>query len=533
MNRPLVPALLLAAACATTGPIPAYGDPLVLPDGARYEGETAAGRLHGQGRLTWPNGDRYSGAFRNGLRHGRGVFVSAAGDRYEGFFADGYRSGEGEAHWADGTVYRGEFRLGDPWGEGRMERPDGGVYEGGFERGWEHGEGTLVLADGSRFSGRFRLGQLVDGRWDDPSGEYYEGEFADWQFSGKGIYVTARGESYVGSFADGQPVDGVFKAADGTVYEGEFADWTYHGEGRLFAPDGEVLEGRFEYGELVDPQPGLLDKVVAGAAGLVGLERKKSADPAAELAEQALYLQPALLEETLGALAPERPDRIDLYAVHIAGYGGQEVFRREAEYARKLFEERLDGAGRTVLLANSRSSVTRLPMATRESIRRTLQAVAETMNPRQDILFVYLTSHGSEDHVLEIDQNGMELPDLPAEELGQLLQSLDLEHKVVVVSACFSGGFISHLRDDHTLIMTAARADRTSFGCEDANDFTYFGRALLEDGLGSADDFVSAFEQAAERVRRLEDEQDLEPSEPQVHRQPAVEAQLRAWRAQF
>ena len=64
------------------------------------------------------------------------------------------------------------------------------------------------------------------------------------------------------------------------------------------------------------------------------------------------------------------------------------------------------------------------------------------MDKDQDILFLYLTTHGSADHVLSFDQSGMDLPDLSADELGQVLDDSGIKWKVVVLSACYSGGFI-------------------------------------------------------------------------------------------
>ena len=69
------------------------------------------------------------------------------------------------------------------------------------------------------------------------------------------------------------------------------------------------------------------------------------------------------------------------------------------------------------------------------------------------------------------------------DELARLLEPLAERNLVIVISACYSGGFIDALKDERTLVMTAARADRTSFGCSDDSDFTYFGRALFAEAL--------------------------------------------------
>jgi hypothetical protein len=51
---------------------------------------------------------------------------------------------------------------------------------------------------------------------------------------------------------------------------------------------------------------------------------------------------------------------------------------------------------------------------------------------------------------------------------------------VVVVSACYSGIFVPALQTDNRMVLTAARPDRTSFGCGEANVYTFFDQCFLE-----------------------------------------------------
>ena len=130
-------------------------------------------------------------------------------------------------------------------------------------------------------------------------------------------------------------------------------------------------------------------------------------------------------------------------------------------------------------------------------------------------------------HELNLDQPRLQLADLPASELAALLAPLKQRNKVVVISACYSGGFIPPLKDEKTLVMTAARADRVSFGCSEENDFTYFGRALFAEALGETDNLERAFELAKERVAEREQSDGFEPSEPQIWAPRGV---LQHWR---
>jgi hypothetical protein len=173
-------------------------------------------------------------------------------------------------------------------------------------------------------------------------------------------------------------------------------------------------------------------------------------------------------------------------------------------------------------------------MATQLSIAETIKTIAERMNRDEDILFLFLTSHGSREHELALRQNHMTLRDLPARELGHLLKESGIRWKVIVVSACYSGGFIDPLRDDWTLVITASRHDRSSFGCADQNEFTYFGRAFFKESLPASRSFQDAFAKADALVSQWEkkDQPKEERSLPQIYSTAAINAHLQRWWAQ-
>ena len=115
-----------------------------------------------------------------------------------------------------------------------------------------------------------------------------------------------------------------------------------------------------------------------------------------------------------------------------------------------------------------------------------------------------------------------------------MLRRSGIRWKVVVVSACYSGGFIDSLRDDNTLVITAARHDRSSFGCTDNAELTYFGRAFFKEALPKSRTFREAFTRADELVAEWErKDQPKEPrSLPQLRSAAPIEAQLGRWAAQ-
>jgi hypothetical protein len=66
------------------------------------------------------------------------------------------------------------------------------------------------------------------------------------------------------------------------------------------------------------------------------------------------------------------------------------------------------------------------------------------------------------------------------------------------------------------MILTAARADRTSFGCSNEREWTYFGDAFFNHALRQERTFVAAYERARDLVETWEKEQGLVASEPQI-----------------
>jgi hypothetical protein len=245
------------------------------------------------------------------------------------------------------------------------------------------------------------------------------------------------------------------------------------------------------------------------------------------VAEEVFGAQHDLLEETLAGLLPGHPATPDLYFVSFSPYGTQQVFQREALYAQQLFEQRFGAEGRTVALINHRDQLAALPLATATNLQRTLQWLGQNMNVEDDILFLFLNSHGARNAELQVELEDLSFRPVTADALAQMLARSGIRWKVVVVSSCYSGSFIPALQDEHTLLITAARADRTSFGCEDAADFTYFGRAYFEQGLSQTGSFTEAFGKAKSLVAAWERKDNYEQSEPQMVVGEKIGAKLR------
>jgi hypothetical protein len=249
--------------------------------------------------------------------------------------------------------------------------------------------------------------------------------------------------------------------------------------------------------------------------------------------ERVMAAQPALLADKVTGLAPQRPGQVDLYFVAFGGDAEEDVFRNEVEYAQRLFERRFDAAGRTLVLLNHDRTTADTPLATRANLRSALESSGRIIDRDEDIVMLFLTTHGSVDHELYVKLGPLPLYGITPADLRSALDDAGIKHRVVVVSACYSGGFIPALKDEHTMVIAAARADRPSFGCGSESDLTYFGHAFLVDALNRTEDFTAAFAQAREEIAQWETEQEYEHSYPEIASTPAIERQLARWRKQL
>jgi hypothetical protein len=124
---------------------------------------------------------------------------------------------------------------------------------------------------------------------------------------------------------------------------------------------------------------------------------------------------------------------------------------------------------------------------------------------------IYFTSHGSPDGIIVGDAllGPNQMRDMVAGACGS-------RPSVIVMSSCYSGQFVAPLAGDNRVIMTAARPDRTSFGCGELDHYTFFDDCFLR-ALPMAGDFPGlgglAQQCVAERERQMKA---TPPSEPQL-----------------
>lgn len=255
--------------------------------------------------------------------------------------------------------------------------------------------------------------------------------------------------------------------------------------------------------------------------------QSKSTDDVTHLnVEDTFYRQGDLIKQETDKLLPERAGQIDLYFLGLAGYADEDVFMNEAMRAKELFDDQFDTNERSLLLINNDETVKDLPLANVHNLESAIMALAETMNPAEDILFLMLSSHGSEDHKLSTDYYPLDMNDIGPREIKTILDNAGIKWRVIVISSCYSGGFIEPLIDENTLIMTASDKDKQSFGCGHDGDYTYFGEALFGKHLKLERKFSTAFYAARKDIEAREIEESIDASLPQISIGENIEKQL-------
>jgi hypothetical protein len=226
--------------------------------------------------------------------------------------------------------------------------------------------------------------------------------------------------------------------------------------------------------------------------------------------------QPALLSESLGRVEAERPGIADVYFIGGALWASENVFLREATMARKVFDERFDTGGRSIVLANNHGTAATLPFATGPHLSEAILKVAARMDRNDDVLVVFLTTHGSADHKLLIDMGVKESRiGLSPTWLKNTLDRSRVKWRVIILSACYSGGFVDALANPFTLVVTAADSRHASFGCGDKRRLTYFGEGYIERSFQQTGSLVDAFPLALEWLRTQEIRERFDASNPQ------------------
>ncbi len=253
---------------------------------------------------------------------------------------------------------------------------------------------------------------------------------------------------------------------------------------------------------------------------------RASAEELAALADQGVAIEhdrpPAQalaehrrLDQALASLSPQRKGVVDAYVVTVA-LDSDPVFGREAREAGRVLTRRYGATGRSITLAGTDGAAdSALPMGSPANIAAVLARVAELMDKDEDVLILYTTSHGAPFGIVYNDGD-QGFGAISPTRLWTELSTLGIRNRLLLISACFAGVFVPLLASDTTAIVTAASADRTSFGCQADMDWTFFGDAAINHALRKPQPLGAAAAEAQALIAGWEGQGGLTPSQPQV-----------------
>jgi hypothetical protein len=234
--------------------------------------------------------------------------------------------------------------------------------------------------------------------------------------------------------------------------------------------------------------------------------------------------QRALLQAEVASLSPSTKGATGVYAIGIAGWA-EDVFLKELDGGLAAMSGVLPIRGRTLRLVNHRETLQSLPLADGRNFAAAVRAIGKVMNKDDDVLLLLMTSHG------EPTGFGLRLPngaisELTPQQVAATLNNEGIKNRIVIVSACYAGTFVPPLANDNTIVLTAADAKNTSFGCAPERDWTYFGDAFFRQSVRPGRDFQHTFEGARVLIQGWELLDRAPPSNPQAHFGPALVAKL-------
>jgi hypothetical protein len=247
--------------------------------------------------------------------------------------------------------------------------------------------------------------------------------------------------------------------------------------------------------------------------------------------EALLFGQAGRIDQSLEAIRRAASPSPQAFFLGFAGVGDEKVFAQEIGLASRVLGERYDMTGRRLSLINDERDLERAPLATASGLKYALHGLASRMNLDQDVLFLSISSHGSDDPAIVVSNSQLPLNDLSPEDLADALRESGIQWRVIIISACYAGGFIDSLSDPQTIVIAAAAADRTSFGCSNDRDLTYFGEAFYRDALPGAHSLREAFDTAKAAIAARERREHVDESNPQAYFGAKMEAKLAALNA--
>ncbi len=200
-------------------------------------------------------------------------------------------------------------------------------------------------------------------------------------------------------------------------------------------------------------------------------------------------------------------------AVLAAGDGSLPVFDNATGRMQALLERAGTPAANIHRLSAAPDMLAQ-PLLLQATRARVLSAVASLHPSPGQACLVFITSHGAPGRGVFLSPRREFLT--PADLDGALAAGCGTAPTVAIVSACYSGSFAAApTTAANRIVLTAARADRSSFGCGAGEDLAYYDKCLLASLDARPVGWAAAVAETERCVARLEAAEHERPSEPQ------------------
>jgi hypothetical protein len=202
------------------------------------------------------------------------------------------------------------------------------------------------------------------------------------------------------------------------------------------------------------------------------------------------------------------------------------AFRNDVLAAEKLAKQ-IDPNALILKLANpARDQAGDWPQATLENFELVMAKTAEVARP-QDRVMLLISTH-AHPGTLNINVAGKNAAPLTARILSDALAPLAKTPTLVVLSACYSGGFLEALSAPNRVVLTATDARKTSFKCQYPGEYTFFGDALFNQPGAEQLSFTDWMGAAQKSIQAQEKRKRMPASAPKMF----VGEEAKAWASQ-
>ncbi|MBU1344750.1 MAG: C13 family peptidase [Proteobacteria bacterium] len=197
-------------------------------------------------------------------------------------------------------------------------------------------------------------------------------------------------------------------------------------------------------------------------------------------------------------------------------HSGSTAFQGDAILVRDILHS-LNPRLSILLLSNQHElSDINYPFAIKKNMNRVLTNIAGLSN-QNSLVVVLLASHGAPNKIRIKIGNGGYSVDLTSQEVKRYLEQLESIPTIILISACYSGSFMTELAGENRIIITSASKDRVSFGCSPKGKNTYFIRELFQNNFNASKSLSELFLQASQQVAEKEKRNNLSASQPQMY----------------